>query len=106
MIFELRQYEIKPGRMADTHRMFMDVCIPVFEELGIVPLGFWEPLQPDGRTFVYLLGFESPGARERIWEEFKLHPVWLAEKASWSDGAPYEKVTPTVLAATEYSRMS
>ncbi len=105
MIYELRQYEIKPGRMADTHRMFKEVCIPAFEELGIQPLGFWEPFEPDGQTFVYLLGFESAEARERIWEAFKIHPGWLAEKASWSDGSPYEKVTPTVLAATEYSRM-
>ena len=105
MIYELRQYEIRPGRMQDTHRMFAEVCIPVFEELGIVPLGFWEPLEPDGRSFVYLLGFESPEDRVRIWEDFKTHPAWLAEKASWDDGAPYEHVTPTVLAATAYSRM-
>ncbi len=73
MIYELRQYEIKPGRMADNHRMFTEVCIPVFEELGITPLGFWESLDLDGETFIYLLGFESAAAREEIWAKFKVH---------------------------------
>ena len=103
MIYELRQYVIKPGRMPDCHRMFEDVVIPLFEELGIRVVGFWEPLEPDGRSFVYLLGFENAEAREDIWPKFIAHDKWLAEKAGWSDGAPYETVTPTVLAPTDYS---
>jgi len=103
MIYELRQYVINPGRMSDCHRMFKNVVIPLFEELGIRTVGFWEPLEPDGRTFVYLLGFETAEAREAIWPKFIGHDKWQAEKASWTDGAPYETVTATVLAPTDYS---
>ncbi len=103
MIYELRQYVIKPGRMSDCHRMFQDAVIPLFEELGIRVVGFWEPLEPDGRHFVYLLAFESAEARQDAWPKFAAHRKWQAEKASWTDGAPYETVTPTVLAPTDYS---
>ncbi len=103
MIHELRQYVIKEGRMADCHRLFRDVIIPLFHEVGIRTVAFWEPLEPDNRTFVYLLAFESAEAREAIWPKFIEHEKWLAEKASWADGPPYETTTATVLAPTGYS---
>ena len=103
MIYELRQYVIKDGRMQDCHRLFRDVIVPLFHEVGIRTLGFWEPIEPDGKTFVYLLGFESAQARDAIWPKFIAHEAWIAEKATWTDGAPYETTSATVLAPTDYS---
>ena len=103
MIYELRQYVIKEDRMADCHRVFCDAIIPLFHVVGIRTIAFWEPLEPDGRTFIYLLGFDSAKAREEIWPRFIGHDTWLALKESWGDDAPYETTTATVLAPTDYS---
>ena len=103
MIYELRQYEIKAGRMADCHRLFREVALPVFAEVGIETLGFWEALDEEARSFVYLLAFADAAGRERGWADFLAHPRWLAEKASWQDGPPYAWTRGTLLAPTDYS---
>jgi len=105
MIYELRQYVIEQGRMAECHDLFRDVLIPLFHEAGIRTIAFWEPIEPDGRTFIYLLAFESAESREEIWPKFLENENWLAVKASWSDGAPYETTKATVLAPTDYSAL-
>lgn len=103
MIYELRQYVIKPGRMADCHRMFREVIIPTFEAHGIRSIAYWEPAEPDGRTFIYMVAFENAEARAKAWPAFISDPRWQGEKASWTDGAPYESTSATVLAPTAYS---
>jgi hypothetical protein len=89
--------------MEECHALFRDVVIPLFKELGIREVGYWEPLEKDGVTFLYLLGFESAAAREATWPRFIAHPLWVATKAAWTDGPPYASVKPTVLAPTDYS---
>jgi len=89
--------------MADCHRMFRNVIDPLFNELGIRVVGYWEPAERDGRTFVYLLAFESAHAREKAWPQFIESKAWQAEKAAWTDGAPYAETSATVLEPTDYS---
>lgn len=103
MIYELRQYRIKPGRMEDCHRMFREVILPLFEKLGIESLGYWEPEHKGEFDLHYIVAFESAAARERLWPEFIAHPDWQAEKASWTDGPPYEMTKSTVMTPTAYS---
>ena len=103
MIYELRQYRIKPGRMDDCHRVFREVILPLFEKLGIVSLGYWEPEQKGEFDLHYVVAFENPQARERIWLEFLAHPDWLAATGDWGDDPPYETTKSTVMTPTDYS---
>ncbi len=103
MIYELRQYRIKPGRMEDCHRMFRDVILPLFEKLGIKSLGYWEPEHKGEFDLHCIVAFDSAEARERLWPEFADHPDWVAEQASWADGPPYEMTKATVMWPTDYS---
>jgi hypothetical protein len=103
MIYELRQYRIKPGRMDETHRVFREQLIPVFEDLGIISIGYWEPVEAGEFDLHYLLAFENAEARERIWSEFYVHPAWLEIKAGFAGDPPYETTTATVLTPTDYS---
>ncbi|GIS89496.1 MAG: hypothetical protein CM1200mP18_22060 [Gammaproteobacteria bacterium] len=59
MIYELRQYTVAAGRMEECQVLFQDVIDPLFREVGIRPVGYWQPTERDGQTFVYLLAFES-----------------------------------------------
>ncbi len=103
MIYELRQYRIKLGRMEDCHRMFREVIIPTFKKLGIKSIGYWEPEHKGEFDLHYIVAVVSPEERERRWPEFIAHPDWQAEKESWTDGAPYEMTKATVMSPTDYS---
>lgn len=103
MIYELRQYKIKPGRMADCHRMFREAIIPAFERAGIRSIGYWEPVEPGEFDLHYLVAFESVEARATAWPAFIADPEWQAEKASWADGPPYATTLATVITPTDYS---
>ena len=103
MIYELREYIIKPGRMEECHAVFAESCVPVFHDVGIRMLGFWEPVPKDGRSFIYLVAFDDAAARERAWPAFISHPIWGAAKARMNADFPWEKTSATVLAPTFYS---
>ena len=104
MIYELRQYTVAAGRMEECQTLFQDVIDPLFREVGIRPVGYWQPRERDGQTFIYLLAFESAASREAVWPRFIEHPRWQEAKSRFPDGVPpYEKVVPTVLAPMSYS---
>ena len=103
MIYEHRHYTIAEGRMADCHRAFTETIIPIFNRLGVKTVGFWEPQDSDGRTFIYLLGFKDATAREKAWADFVNDPAWKELAAALGDNAPWEKTQSTVLAPTSYS---
>ena len=66
MIFELQQYTVAVGRMEECQRLFQNIIDPLFQEVGIRPVGYWQPTERDGQTFVYLLAFGSAASREAI----------------------------------------
>jgi len=103
VIYELRQYTIKPNRMEECHAVFAESCVPAFSAVGIRMLGFWEPVPNEGRSFIYLLAFDDAAARERAWPAFTAHPIWVAAKARMNGDFPWEKTSATVLAPTDYS---
>ena len=66
MIYELRQYTIADGMRDELHELFERSIGPLFEEVGMRTIAYWEPVAgtPSGDVdFVYLLGFED--ARKR-----------------------------------------
>ena len=106
MIYELRQYTIEPGTEALMHRLFAEEIAPLFREVGMKTVGFWEPVPdtPAGDVaFVYLLGFEDLAAREAAWAAFLAHPKWLAAKAKAGTPVPWKKVVKTILQPMAYS---
>lgn len=103
MIYEYRHYNIKEGMIADCHRVFQQTLIPLFNKLNIKTIAFWEPQDSDGRTFIYLLGFQDAAAREKAWADFASSPEWKKTVADLGDTAPWESTQSTVLVPTSYS---
>ena len=91
MIYELRQYTVAAGRMEECQRLFQDVIDPLFKEVGIRPVGYWQPTERDGQTFIYLLAFRSAASREAIWPRFIEHPRWHEAKSRFPDGVRLTK---------------
>ena len=77
--------------------------MPLFENLGIKSIGYWEPEHKGEFDLHYVVAFDSAEVRERIWPEFLAHPNWVAETGRWTDGPPYEMAKSTVMWPTDYS---
>lgn len=60
MIFQLRQYDIQPGKMLDWIEVFETHIRPLHQRLGMVIHGTWQAL--DTNTFIWIRGFETEAA--------------------------------------------
>jgi len=77
--YELRLYEMVPGRTPDLHaRMSVEVP-PLFERAGVPrPLAYWDgfagPINP---LYAYLLRWNDLDERMRAWTAFYSDPEWV-----------------------------
>ena len=108
MLYELRHYDIRSSRglMQVTERFGQHV-LPIWERLGIVPVGFWSVLvgSPSPRL-TYLLPWEDLAQRQTLWDAFESDPEWQQVRretnAAWG-GSPIHTFTSTVLQPTDFS---
>jgi hypothetical protein len=105
MIYELRTYEVFPGKMDALHRRFAQVTVPLWERLGVTIIGFWTTVVGASHNeLVYILAFESMAQRETIWAQFKADPAWLEALAeSEKDGVLVKQISNSFMAPTAYS---
>ncbi len=67
MLFELRQYEIRPGMQAEWVRLMEEEIIPFQVAQGMVILGSFVG-EDDETKYVWLRRFENESERERLYE--------------------------------------
>jgi hypothetical protein len=105
MIYELRVYEVFPGKMEALHRRFAEATVPLWQRLGVEIVGFWTTIVgPSHNQLVYILAFESLAHREQIWQKFKSDPVWLsALQESEKEGVLVKQISNSFMAPTSYS---
>src|SRR5665213_2424100 len=109
-IFELRTYHVVPGKFDALQDRFRNHTLALFDKHGITLVGFWIPLDSDGRPtdqLVYLLAFDDRGAADRAWSTFRHDPAWAELKANTEQGGPLSTSIESVyLTATDYSPLS
>ncbi len=105
MLYELRTYEVFPGKMEALHRRFAEVTVPLWQRLGITVVGFWTTVVGTSHNqLVYILAFESMEQRERLWAQFKSDPAWLTALAeSERDGVLVKQISNSFMTPTSYS---
>ncbi len=105
MIYELRMYEVFPGKMATLHCRFEEYTVPLWQRLGVKIIGFWTTtIGPSHNQLVYILAFESLAHREDIWKKFKSDPIWLkALEESEKDGVLVKQISNSFMVPTSYS---
>jgi len=102
--FELRTYYAVPGKLDDLLARFRNHTTKLFEQHGMVNIGYWVPLTNTDNKLVYLLAYPSREAREKSWKEFGSDPVWQGiAKESERNGKLVAKVESVFLAATDFS---
>ena len=80
MLFELRQYKIRAGRMDDWVRLMEDEIIPFQVAKGMVILGsFRGEREPD--TYVWIRRFADEDERARLYADVYQSEHWRAKIA-------------------------
>ena len=107
MIYELREYDIEPGKMRDYDKRFEEVdIVSLFEKHGMKVIGFWHTVIGENaqNRLVYMLGYPSLGEREKSWAAFQTDPDWQQARAeSEKNGPLVAKAYNQILRPTAYS---
>src|SRR5438105_4437560 len=106
MLYELRVYDVVPGKLAALNDRFANVTIAFFEKYGINVVGFWTDEVGTSNRLTYMLAFENADHRAKAWAAFRTDQERIAKFAETErDGPLVAKVTNTLMAPTKYSPM-
>ncbi|MEM7428671.1 MAG: NIPSNAP family protein [Pseudomonadota bacterium] len=73
--YELRQYEIRPGKMADWLKLMEEVIIPFQVAKGMVIAASFRG-EDDDSKYVWIRRFENEEERERLYREVYESDLW------------------------------
>lgn len=76
--FELRKYEIRPGKMDEWIRFFDEEILPFQVSKGMVVVGSFRG-EDDDSVFVWIRRFEDESHRERLYTAVYESDVWKKE---------------------------
>ena len=105
MIYELRFYEVTPGKMQALNDRFANITTKFFQKHGIKVIGFWTQVIGTSNELVYMLAFDNLAHREKAWGAFQADPELIKARAGTEpDGVPLTaRVRNMMLQPTAYS---
>ena len=104
MIYELRHYDVMPGKLLALNERFEKVTNPLFVKYGFKIIGFWTAEVGTSNVLTYMLAFDDMAHRERAWAAFRADPNRAKAFAeSEINGPLVQRVTNTLLRPTPYS---
>ncbi len=104
MIYELRIYEVVPGRMPAMHARFQNHTLGFFQKHGIKVIGFWETVVGTSNVLNYLVAFDDLAHRERAWSAFMADREWQRVRdESQRDGPIVARIRNEIWQPTPYS---
>ena len=107
MFYELRKYDVMPGRLPALLDRFGSFTVPHWNQRGFRVIGFWTPLMGgNNHQLVYMLAWESFEERMKKFADWQASPE-RAEK--WEeterDGPLVHRVNNVLLQPTSFSPM-
>jgi hypothetical protein len=104
LIYELRIYDVIPGKLQTLHDRFANTTVRIFENHGIKVIGFWTDVVGVSNRITYLVAFNDAAHRERAWRETLSDPELVQAFAeSEKDGPLIARMTNTIMRPTPYS---
>jgi hypothetical protein len=99
MLQELRRYECLPGRLPQVIERFRVDALPIWNDIGFRPLGFWTTVIGDhNEALHYILQWESLAEREAKWSIFAADPRWAEVKQRTEANGPLvARITNTIM---------
>ncbi|NBD23724.1 NIPSNAP family protein [Paenibacillus glycinis] len=92
MLYELRMYDIVPGRMPAILDRFRDDTIKLFAKHDMKVTQFWIDADEASNRLYYLVEHADMDARNLNYERFRADPEWLeVRRVSEQDGPLVDK---------------
>jgi len=80
MIYELRIYQVNPGKLDALYRRFSDHTFRLFKRHGIKVVSFW--IDAEGKDAIYyVLEYKDKEEKAKLWARFTSDPEWIQAKA-------------------------
>ncbi len=76
--YEIRQYEIRPGKMAEWVKMMDEEILPFQAARGMVISGLFRG-EEDDSVYIWIRRFESEAERVRLYKAVYEDPIWLED---------------------------
>lgn len=98
MLYELRTYDVMPGKSKALVDRFAEVALFHFKKHGLKPVLFLDPVIGTGGQLIYLLEWESLEARDKGWAAMQKDVEWAAARSeSEKDGPLVARMTSSLL---------
>jgi len=107
MLYELRRYEVMPGKLPTLTERFADFTVPKWSGVGFRLVGFWTPdIGVPSTELTYMLAWESLEERKEKFETWHATPG-RAERwaASEKDGPLVKRVHNMLLEPTAFCQV-
>ncbi|MCY9656760.1 NIPSNAP family protein [Paenibacillus chondroitinus] len=93
MLYELRIYDVTPGKMEAILNRFRDGTISIFAKHEMKVTNFWVDVDDSKERLYYVLEHVDMASRERNFQAFFEDPEWLELKSkSEVNGPLHEKI--------------
>ncbi|MDR6550055.1 NIPSNAP family protein [Paenibacillus qinlingensis] len=87
MLYELRIYDVNPGKMRVLHDRFRDHVIALFAKHGMKITQYWEDSNEANNRLYYIVEHPSMEMRNLNYERFRNDPEWIeVRRVSELDG--------------------
>jgi hypothetical protein len=104
MIYELRIYDVIPGKLQALNDRFANTTLRIFQKHGIEVVGFWTDAVGVSNRITYMVAFNDAAHREQAWRETLSDPELVKAFAdSEKDGPLIARMTNTIMRPTAYS---
>ncbi|MGO4546402.1 NIPSNAP family protein [Paenibacillus sp. 2TAB23] len=77
MLYELRIYDVHPGKMKAIQDRFRDHVIPLFMNHGMKVLRFWEDADEANNRLYYVVEHANMEMRNLNYDRFRSDPEWI-----------------------------
>ena len=106
MLYELRVYDVMPGKLPALNDRFAKITLPYFEKYGIKVVGFWTDVIGRTNQLTYMLAYDDMAHREKAWSAFQADRDRLREfEETERNGLLVARVTNSLMRPTAYSPM-
>src|SRR6266498_1800616 len=107
MFYELRVYEVQPGRLPDLLSRFQNAALPAWERHGVRLIGFWIDEIGTTNKVTYMLAWEDLIEREQKFAAFYADPEFAEKRAKSEENGPLvARIHNTILRPTAFSPLT
>jgi len=104
VIYELRIYDVIPGKLQALNERFATTTVRIFEKHGIKVVGFWTDVVGVSNRLTYMVAFDDMAHRDAAWRETLSDPELVQAFAETEkDGPVIARMTNTLLRPAAYS---